>query len=142
MTDNRVQEVIKCTPEGNNVILFSNTGSVSLIEKGYKTVSKYGTNMVEFDSEFQFLTYHLREYGMTLRPKLLPRGAIHDYYFVNNSGVPFNSSGSFSKYLPCLFKQHLGFLCAINEMRHSLIEHFRSSPESSDTKLAKSLARL
>ena len=142
VNDNRVQEVVKRIPEGDNVILFSNSGSVSLIEKGYKTVSKYGTNVVEFDSEFQFLTYHLREYGMTSRLKLLPRGATHDTYFVNSSGMPFNSSGSFSKYLSRLFKQHLGFPCAINEMRHSLVEHFRSSPESSDTKLAESLARV
>ena len=139
MNDNRVQEVAKRIPEGDNVILFSNSGSVSLIEKGYKTVFKYGTNMVEFDSEFEFLTYHLREYGMTSRPKLLLRGANHDYYFVNNSGTPFNSSGSLSKYLSRLFKQHLGFPCAINEMRHSLIQHFRSSPETSDTKLTESL---
>ena len=97
--DNRVEELVKRIPHGDNVILFSNSGSVSLIEKDYKTVSKYGTNVVKFDSEFQFLTYHLREYSMTSRPKLLPRGAIHDYYFVNNSGMPFNSSGSFLKYL-------------------------------------------
>ena len=66
--DNRVEELVKRIPHGDNVILFSNSGSVSLIEKDYKTVSKYGTNVVKFDSEFQFLTYHLREYSMTSRP--------------------------------------------------------------------------
>ena len=32
--------------------------------------------------------------------------------------------------------------CGINEMRHALVEHFRSSTESSDARLAESLARL
>lgn len=132
MNDNRVQEVAKRIPEGDNVILFSNSGAIKPFSSTEQTWSS-------LTREFEFLTYHLREYGMTSRPKLLLRGANHDYYFVNNSGMPFNSSGSLSKYLSCLFKQHLGFPCAINEMRHSLIQHFRSSSESSDTKLPESL---
>ena len=88
---NRVQEVVKRIPEGDNVILFSNSGSVSFIEKGYKTVSKYGTNVVKFDSEFQFLTYHLTEYGMTSRPKLLsPKFCRSSSFCLDHNFGPFS----------------------------------------------------
>ena len=140
--ESELQESVKRIPRGDNVIVFSTKEPVWLIEKGFKTFSKYGTNVVEFNSEFQFLTYHLREYERSSRPKLLPREEIHDFFFVNKNGMPFNSSGSFSKYLSRLFKEYLGFPCAVNEIRHALVEHFRSSPESADSRLAESLARV
>ena len=140
--ENAIQEAANRLPVGDNAIIFSKNGPVWLVEKGYKTLSKHGPNVVEFDSEFQFLTYHLREYCSVSRPKLLPRKDLHDYFFVNKHGMPFSSSGSFSNYLARLFKENLGFSCGINEMRHALVEYFRSSPESSDTRLAESLARV
>ena len=142
MKESELQESVKRIKRGDNVIIFSMKEPVWLIEKGFKIFSKYGTNMVEFNSEFQFLTYHLRENERSSRPKLLPREEIHDFFFVNKNDMPFNSSGSFSKYLSQLFKEYLGFPCAINEIRHALVEHFRSSLESANSRLAESLARV
>ena len=137
-----IQELVKDFPEGENAVIFSCEGPVWLIEHGYKTASKYGPSVVRFDTaEYQFVTFHLQEYKGVSRPRLLSEDK-HDYFFVNKRGTQFKSSGSFSRYLSRIFQEHLGFPCAINEMRHSLVEHFRSSPESSDIRLAESLARV
>lgn len=49
---------------------------------------------------------------------------------------------SITKHISTISKRNLGMPCGINEMRHALVEHFRSSTESSDARLAESLARL
>ena len=57
---------------GDNAIIFSSKGPVWLIEGGYKTASKYGPNVVRFDtSKYQFVTFHLKEYKGVSRPSLL-----------------------------------------------------------------------
>ena len=43
-------------------------------------------------------------------------------------------------YLAKIFRENLGSHCTMNEMRHALVENFRSSKESSDVQLAESLA--
>lgn len=142
LTEQEIQKLARSFPEGDNAIIFSSEGPVWLMEGGYKTVSKYGPNFVRFDtSEYQFVTFHLKEYKDVSRPRLLSEDK-HDYFFVNKRGTQFKTSGSFSHYLSLVFHEHLGFPCAINEMRHALVEHFRSSPESSDARLAESLARV
>ena len=137
-----IQKLARSFPEGDNAIIFSSEGPVWLIEGGYKTASTYGPNFVRFDtSEYQFVTFHLKEYKGVSRPRLLSKDK-HDFFFVNTRGTQFKSSASFSRYLSHIFREHLGFSCAINEMRHALVEHFRSSPESSDVRLAESLTRV
>ena len=142
LEEQEIQKLADTFPEGDNAIIFSSEGHVWLIEGGYKTASKYGPNVVRFDSsEYRFVTSHLKEYKGVSRPRLLSEDK-HDYFFVNKRGTQFKTSSSFSRYLSLIFQEHLGFPCAINEMRHALVEHFRSSPESSDVKLAESLARV
>ena len=85
------------------------------------------------------MSYHLKRYKEVSRRRLLSE-VKQDYFFVNMRGAAFKSSGSFSKYLSKIFQEYLGFACSTNEMRHSLVEHFRTSPESCDTRLAESLA--
>lgn len=127
-------------PEGDNAIIFLSEGPVWLIEGGYKTASTYGPNVVRFNtSEYQFVTFQLKEYKGVSRPRLLSEDK-HDFFFVNKRGTQFKTSGSFSRYLSLIFQEHLGFRCTINEMRHALVEHFRSSPGSSNVRLAESLA--
>ena len=142
MPEGGVQTLLRRLPEGDNVVVISDNGPVWLVETGYKTAAKYGPNVVQFDQEFDFLTHHLREYRTRSRPRLLCRDSSHDYFFVNKRGMPFRSSSSFSLYLSTIFKRNLGLPCGINEMRHALVEHFRSSPESSDARLAEFLARV
>jgi len=142
LAEQEIQKFARSVPEGDNAIIFSSEGPVWLIEQGYKTASKYGPNVIRFDTtEYQFVTYHLREYKGVSRPRLLSEDK-HDYFFVNKRGTQFKAASSFSHYLSAIFQEHLGFPCAINEMRHALVEHFRSSPESSDVRLAESLARV
>ncbi len=139
---NGIDEFVKRWPEGDNVIIFTSEGTVFLIEHGFKTSSKYGPNVVRFDTtEYHFVVYHLSEYKRVSRPRLLSDDE-HDFFFVNKRGTQFKSSGSFSNYISQIFQEHLGFPCAINEMRHALVENFRSSPESYDVRLAESLARV
>ena len=141
--ENKIERLVRLLPQGDNVIAFSSDGTVWLIETGYKTVSKYGPNVVRFDTaEYQLVAYHRGQYNRISRPRLLSSVDAHEYFFVNKRGTEFKTSGSFSKYLSRLFKENLGFPCAINVMRHALVEHFRSSPESSDGRLAESLARV
>ena len=142
MPEKGVQDLVRRLPEDDNVIIVADHGPVWLIEKGYKTCRKYGPNVVELNTEFEFLSYHLKEYSNTSRPRLISSEDSHDYFFVNKRGMPFKSAASFSKYLAKLFKVNIGFPCSINEMRHALVEHFRSSPESSNSRLAESLARV
>jgi len=140
--EQEIHKFAQSFPEGDNAIIFSSEGPVWLIEHGYKTAPKYGLNVVRFDTaEYQFVIFHLKEYKGVSRPRLLSEDK-HDYFFVNKRGTQFKTSSSFSHYLSLIFQEHLGFPCAINEMRHALVEHFRSSPESSDVRLAESLARV
>ena len=142
LQEREIDKLVKGFPKGENIIVFSSEGTVWLIERDYKTASKYGPVVVRFDTaEYQFVNYHLRHYKEVSRPRLLSE-VKHDHFFVNTRGTAFTSPGSFSNYLSKIFQEYLGFACGTNEMRHALVEHFRSSPESSDTRLAESLARV
>ena len=104
---------------------------------GWDELQKYGPNVAQFSQEFDFLTHHLKEYRTRSRPRLPWRESSHDH-FVNKQGMPFWSPTTYRPFL----REILGLPCGINEMRHALVEHFRSSPESSDATLAEFLARL
>jgi len=136
-----VDQLVRKLPNGENLIMFAKNGVTCLVEKGYKTVKRYGPNVIEM-SEFHFVDFHLKRYVERSRPKLIPGGCTHDVFFVNNRGSPFRSPGSFSSYLAKIFRDNLGFHCTMNEMRHALVENFRSSQDSSDVQLAESLARV
>ena len=139
--ENEVDDFVRKLPNGENFIVFAKHGATRLVEKGYKTVKKYGPNVIEM-SEFHFVDFHLKRYVERSRPKLVPRGCVHDFFFISKRGSPFKSPGSFSSYLAKIFRENLGFHCTMNEMRHALVENFRSSKESSDVQLAESLARV
>ena len=139
--ENEVDDLVKKLPNGENFMVFAKNGVTYLVEKSYKTFQRYGPNVIEM-SEFQFVHYHLKRYIEQSRPRLIPRGCVHDFFFVNKGGKPFKSPGSFSSYLAKIFRENLGFHCTMNEMRHALVENFRSSKESSDVQLAESLARV
>ena len=139
--EEEVDQLVRKLPSGENRIVFAKNGLTHLVEKGYKTVKRYGPNVIEM-SEFHFVDFHLKRYVERSRPKLIPRGCTHDVFFVNNRGSPFRSPGSFSTYLARIFRENLGFHCTMNEMRHALVENFRSSKDSSDVQLAESLARV
>ena len=108
MPEKGVQDLVRRLPEDDNVIIVADQGPVWLIEKGYKTCRKYGPNVVELNTEFEFLGYHLREYSNTSSPRLISSEDSHDYFFVNKRGMPFKSAASFSKYLAKLFKPSAG----------------------------------
>ena len=78
---------------------------------------------------------------VTIRP-IDPRRLHSIVFVVNKRGSPFKTPGSFSSYLAKIFRENLGFHCTMNEMRHALVENFRSSKDSSDVQLAESLARV
>lgn len=139
--ENEVDDFVRKLPNGENFIVFARHGATRLVEKGYKTVKRYGPNVIEI-SEFHFVDFHLKRYVERSRLKLIPLGCVHDFFFVNKRGSPFKSPGSFSTYLAKIFRENLGFHCTMNEMRHALVENFRSSKESSDVQLAESLARV
>ena len=139
--ENEVDDLVRKLPNGENFMVFAKSGVTRLVEKGFKTVKRYGPNVIEV-SEFDFVDFHVKRYVERSRPKLIPRGCIHDFFFVNKRGSPFKSPGSFSSYLAKIFRENLGFHCTMNEMRHALVENFRSSKDSSDVQLAESLARV
>jgi len=139
--DHEVDELVRKLPNGENLIIFAKNGVTRLVEKGYKTVKRYGPNVIEI-SEFEFVDYNLKRYAEWSRPKLMQKANNHDSFFVNSHGMPFRSASSFSRYVARIFQQHLGFHCTINEMRHALVEHFRASKDSADVGLAESLARV
>ena len=139
--ESEIDLLVRKLPSGENFMVFGKNGVTRLVEKGYKTVKRYGSNVIEI-SEFDFVDFHLKRYVERSRPKLVPRGCMHDFFFVNKRGSPFKSPGSFSSYLAKIFRENLGFHCTMNEMRHALVENFRSSKESSDVQLAESLARV
>lgn len=139
--DAELDQTVSDWPIGENVMVFTTNGSIRLVEKGYKTVKIYGPNVIELDG-FEFVAYHLQRYREVSRPRLLPKGCTHDSFFVNKSGLQFQSPGSFSRYLAKIFEINLGFRCSMNDLRHALVEHFRSSKECSDVQLAESLARV
>ena len=139
--ENEVDDLVRKLPNGENFMVFGKSGVTRLVEKGFKTVKRYGPNVIEV-SEFDFVDFHVKRYVERSRPKLIPRGCIHDFFFVNRRGSPFKSPGSFSSYLAKIFRENLGFHCTMNEMRHALVENFRSSKDSSDVQLAESLARV
>ena len=93
-------------------------------------------------SEFDFADFHVKRYMEWSRPKLIPHGSRQDFFFVNKRGSPFKSPGSFSTYLAKIFQDNLGFHCTMNEIRHALVENFRSSKESFHVQLAESLVRV
>ena len=139
--ENEVDNFVRKLPNGENFIVFARHGPTRLVEKGYKTVKRYGPNVIEI-SEFHFMDFHLKHYVERSRLKLIPWGCVHDFFFVNKRGSPFKSPGSFSTYLAKIFRENLGFHCTMNEMRHALVENFRPSKESSDVQLAESLPRV
>ena len=141
VAENEVDDFVRKLPNGENFLVFARHGATLLVEKGYKTVKRYGPNVIEI-SEFHFVDFHLKRYVERSRLKLIPWGCVHDFIFVNKRGSPFKSPGSFSTYLAKIFRENLGFHCTMNEMRHALVENFRSSKESSDVQLAESLARV
>ena len=139
--DHEVDELVRKLPNGENLIIFAKNGVTRLVEKGYKTVKRYGPNVIKI-SEFEFVDYNLKRYAEWSRPKLMQKANNHDSFFVNTHGMPFRSASSFSRYVAKIFQQNLGFHCTINEMRHALVEHFRASKDSADVGLAESLARV
>ena len=96
--ETKSKRLVRLLPQGDNVIAFSSDGTVWLIETGYKTVSKYGPNVVRFDTaEYQLVAYHLGQYNRISRPRLLSSVDAHEYFFVNKRGTEFKTSGSFFK---------------------------------------------
>ena len=100
-------------------MVFAKNGVTCLVEKGYKTVKRYGPNVIEA-SEFHFVDYHHKRYIERSRLRLIPGGCVHDFFFVNKGGKPFKSPGSFNSYLARIFWENLGFHCTMNEMRHAM----------------------
>ena len=96
--DSRVETAMGQSKSLHNVVVVSDNNLVWLVEMGYKTVAKYGPNVVQFNQEFDFLTHHLREYRTRSRPRLLGRESSHDH-FVNKRGMPFQSSSTYRPFL-------------------------------------------
>ena len=139
--ENEVDNLVRKLPNGENFMVFAKNSVTYLVEKSYKTFQRYGPNVIEM-SEFHFVHYHLKHYIEQSRLRLISRGSVQDFFFVNKGGKPFKSPSSFSSYLAKIFQENLGFHCTMNEMRHALVENFRSSKDSSDVQLAESLARV
>ena len=121
--EKEVDEIVRKLPNRENFIVFVKHGMTRLVEKGYKTVKRYGPNVIQV-SEFHFVDYHLKHYVKWSRLRLIPRGCVHDFFFVNKGVKLFKSPGSFSSYLARILH------CTMNEMRHILVEkhQFQVSP--------------
>ena len=92
--DREVDELVRNLPNGENFMVFAKNGVTFLVEKAYKTVKRYGQNVIEI-SEFHFVHYHLKRYVEQSRLRLIPQGRIHDFFFVNKGGKPFKLPSSF-----------------------------------------------
>ena len=121
-----------------NFICFNDQDdTVVLLEGDYKTKSTYGPNYTSL-TELPFLTYYLKLYRQTFRPKLL-MGKTHDYFFVNQKGSPFTEA-SYSNYISTLFDKHFSVKLTTNDLRKCVIDYFLSLPQSGDYSLRESLA--
>ena len=81
MPEKVVPDLVRRLPEDGSVIILADHGPVWLIEKSYKTAPKCGPNVVELNAEFEFLSYHLKEYSNPSRPRLLSSEDSHDYCY-------------------------------------------------------------
>ena len=59
--EKEVDEIVRKLPNGENFMVFAKNGVTCLVEKGYKTVKRYGPNVIEA-SEFYFVDYHHKRY--------------------------------------------------------------------------------
>ena len=67
--ENKVDDFLRKLPNGESFMIFVKHGATHLVEKGYKTVKKYGPNVIEI-SEFHFMDFHLKCYIERSRLKL------------------------------------------------------------------------
>lgn len=124
--------------QDQNFICFNEDDSVVLLENNYKTKTTYGPNRTEL-TELPFLVYYLKLYCQKFRPKLL-LGNTHDFFFVNQKGLPFNET-SYSNYISAFFEKHFSLKLTTNDLRKCVVDFFISLPQSGgDYALRESLA--
>ena len=53
--DHEVDELVRKLPNGENLIIFAKNGVTRLVKKGYKTVKRYGPNVIEISNSHMVL---------------------------------------------------------------------------------------
>lgn len=59
--ENEIDEFVSKLPKRENFMVFAKNGITRLVKKGYKSVKRYGPNVIEM-SKFHFVYFHLKRY--------------------------------------------------------------------------------
>ena len=127
------------TVESGNFIVFHEGERVVILQFDFKTAKTAGPTKIDL-SDDRDLVYYLKLY-LRIRSSLLG-GKDHDFFFCNRHGGPFDSSGSFAKYLGDIFEREISIRASTTALRHSIITYFNSLDDAKDSSIRKSLALL
>ena len=125
--------------QGSNFIVFSQDGSISILQTDFKTAKTIGPTRLNISSD-DMLAFYLKVY--LKKRHLLLLGKTHEYFFTSYKGDPFLSSGAFSKYVADLFEREVSVRAGTTALRHAVVTYFNSLDDSKDKSLRESLAVL
>lgn len=125
---------VKC----NVLVLSSVDEKFILYENDFKTLSAHGPAKTNLD-EPRWLVDYLKLY-VNVRIELLTAKP-HDFMFFGKKGAPFTPS-SLSVYMASIFQRETGVHATTTKLRHALVTHVMSLPESESLRLRESLATL
>ena len=123
-----------------NVLVVSRDGEFTLYENDFKTLSTHGPARTCL-SEPCWLVDYMKLYLVERVERLLKAGNEHDYVFFGKQGKPFTAP-SLCVYMASVFKREIGVHATTTKLRHALVTHVMSLPESESLRLRESLATL
>ena len=127
------------TVESGNFIVFHEDQRVVILQFDFKTAKTAGPTKIDLSHDTD-LVYYLK-LDLRIRSSLLG-GKGHDFFFCNRHGGPFDSSGSFMKYLGDMFELEISIRASTTALRHSIITYFNSLDDAKDSSIRNSLALL
>ena len=122
----------------NVLVVSSDEGKFTLYENDFKNLRSHGPSKFEINDP-EWLIPYLKEY-IRKRDDLLC-GKSHSFMFMTATGLAFTSS-TFTSYLGNLFEREVRIRAGTTKLRHALVTHVLSLPESESLRLRESLAVL
>ena len=110
----------------------------TLYENDFKNLKTHGPSKFELDNSMWLIPY-VKEY-VRKRQDLL-NGKSHSFMFMTATGLAFNSS-TFTSYVSAIFEREVNIRAGTTKLRHALVTHVLSLPESESLRLRESLAEL
>ena len=124
--------------KSNVLVVSSDRSTYTIYENDFKTVKSHGPAKFVIDSTSWLIPF-LQRY--VENRKILLRGNQHNYVFVTATGLAF-SSPLFTDYLEHMFEREVNIRAGTTKLRHAVVTHVLSLPESSNLNVRESLASL